>query len=233
VYCAEKLSTTDDHIFASKLFLLEDRGNLPEAPACGLCNNIKSHLEHYLLSVLPFGGRHSQAVVNLQSNVPKRLAKNRKLYRELSSNAQSAWLKDGPGIYQPTGVISFDGAKLGGLLKYIARGLVWHHWGVYLGADFPARVLFPPDMLSLYLQQQMHTLNEESKVTSDLGRGTVQYEIARASNSPDLFLLVISIYGGIQLSNGSGRFGEPRETSRHWWVITGHPELSDQIAGLK
>lgn len=39
-YCAKRKAETDDHVFAREFFLLEDRNNLPKAPACGPCNVI-------------------------------------------------------------------------------------------------------------------------------------------------------------------------------------------------
>ena len=58
-YCAEREAVTGDHIFAREFFLPSARANLPQAPICEQCNNEKSKLEHYLTTVLPFGGRHS------------------------------------------------------------------------------------------------------------------------------------------------------------------------------
>jgi hypothetical protein len=73
-YCLDAPATTVDHVFSREFFLVEDRGYLPEAPACKRCNDEKSRMEHYLTAVLPFGGRHTQARVNLESHVPPRLA---------------------------------------------------------------------------------------------------------------------------------------------------------------
>lgn len=83
-YCGERSAVTGDHIFAREFFLTEDRADLPQAPICTQCNNEKSKLEHYLTTVLPFGGRHASSAENLGSIVPKRLARNAKLHRELA-----------------------------------------------------------------------------------------------------------------------------------------------------
>ena len=77
----KKTATTEDHVLAWEFFLVEDRQNVPKATACWNCNNGKSKLEDYLTAVLAFGGRHPQAVTNLESSVPDGLAKNRKLNR--------------------------------------------------------------------------------------------------------------------------------------------------------
>jgi hypothetical protein len=86
VYCAkEQASSTEDHIFAKEFFLENKRGNLPQVPACDACNNKKFELEHYLTSVLPFGGQHSDSIDNLSSKVPKRLRKNKPLHDKLKT----------------------------------------------------------------------------------------------------------------------------------------------------
>jgi 5-methylcytosine-specific restriction endonuclease McrA len=132
VYCLDASATTVDHVFSREFFLVDDRDFLPEVPACKTCNQEKSRMEHYLTAVLPFGGRHPQARTNLEAAVPPRLAKNRRLNRELLASTKPAWIRQDGGIYQPTGTLEFDGKKLEALLKYIGRGLAWHHWKVYL-----------------------------------------------------------------------------------------------------
>jgi 5-methylcytosine-specific restriction endonuclease McrA len=64
-YCGEREAITGDHVFAREFFLPSDRADLPQAPICGECNNEKSKLEHYLTTVLPFGGRHPASAENL------------------------------------------------------------------------------------------------------------------------------------------------------------------------
>ncbi len=98
-YCAENTSTTGDHIFAREFFLKEDRDNLPQGPACKECNSRKAALEHYLITVLPLGGRHPRAKENLEANLPRRLAKNVRLHKELGATAKEAWIQDSSGAY--------------------------------------------------------------------------------------------------------------------------------------
>src|ERR1700722_9395653 len=90
VYCCGKgISTTGDHVFAREFFLKSRRATLPQVPACAPCNKEKSELEHYLTAVLPFGGRHDDASINLETMVPPRLAKNAKLHRGLGQRSSS------------------------------------------------------------------------------------------------------------------------------------------------
>lgn len=233
VYCAKRPSTTDDYIFAREFFLVKDRANLPKAPACKDCNDRKSRLEHYLASVLPFGGRHTQAIENLENSVAKRLAKNRKLHFELLSSSQQAWMREGGGLYKPSGSVSFDGAKLDGLLKYIARGLSWYHWQTYIGPQHHLKVMFLTDTLSVYLQDRVRSWNAAKRVSVDLGAGTVEYEGIQAADPQELAVWGISMYGGVMLSNARSRDGGDAETSCRWWVVTGPPEIAQMLDGLK
>src|SRR5881394_1954463 len=90
VYCArEQAATTGDHVFARQFFLSDDRVDLPKVASCERCNNDKSKLEHYLTTVLPFGGRLATASRILNEMVPGRLAKNARLHRELAANQGS------------------------------------------------------------------------------------------------------------------------------------------------
>ena len=139
IYCSKAAATTDDHVFAREFFLLEDRNNLPKAPACRKCNEQKSKLpQHYLTAVLPFAGRHDQAVDNLMQNVTRRLPKNRRLSKDLVGTMQPAWIREVSGLFLPTMTINFDSGKLEELLKLVARGLTWYHWKTYVGPEYYA-----------------------------------------------------------------------------------------------
>lgn len=229
-YCAKATATTDDHVFAKKFFLLEDRHYLPKAPACKACNNAKATFEHYLTAVLPFGGRHPQAVANLQSGVPGRLAKNPRLHKALLGSIEPAWLREGTGLYQQTSVVDFDSSKLEGLLKFVARGLAWHHWKVYLRPDDDVSVMLMPDMGSAYFQNLIGSWRSAQRVDENLGNGTIQYKGVQAPEPPELTVWTISMYGGLVLSDNRRKSDGPMEACSMWWVITGPPELSDTVA---
>jgi hypothetical protein len=51
--------------FARGFFVETRRDRLPKVPACQPCNQVKSGLEHYLATVLPFAGRHADAPASL------------------------------------------------------------------------------------------------------------------------------------------------------------------------
>ncbi len=85
VYCPTGISATADHAFAREFFLERHRANLPKVPACAVCNGEKSALEHYLTTILSFGGVHPNALENLITTAPRRLAKNLKLRDTLAA----------------------------------------------------------------------------------------------------------------------------------------------------
>ena len=232
-YCAKAKSTTDDHVFAREFFMLEDRHNLPKAPACQRCNNEKSKLEHYLTAVLPFAARHDKAAENLKQNVTRRLPENKKLSRELFGTMQPAWIKEESGLFLPAMTINFEGAKLEELLKLMARGLAWHHWKTYVGSDYYATVVFMTDMISLDFQDRVRRWNLANRVVESLGRGTIQYEGVQTADPAELTVWGISMYGGAALSGGKSRDGGPVESSSRWWVITAPPEVAAKIDKLK
>jgi hypothetical protein len=83
VYCNIAPAESKDHVVGRKFFLEERRGNLPQVPSCKRCNNRKSELEAYLMTVLPFGAKNVDAVKILTKLVPPRLEKNAKLEQKL------------------------------------------------------------------------------------------------------------------------------------------------------
>jgi hypothetical protein len=215
------MATSEDHIFARQFFLEKDRKDLPKAPACHDCNGKKSRLETYLAAVLPFAGRHAQAVENLTKGVPKRLDKNRKVSRELFGSMKAAWLREDGGIYKRTSVVDFDGDKLIDLLKYVGRGLAWYHWKVYLRIDDEVSVMFVKDAGTMFFQSLLAKMRPEHHVDENLGNGTVLYRGLQASDPPELTVWTISMYGGLVLSDDRQRTGGDVESCTVWWIFTG------------
>ena len=231
-YCSTGTAETDDHIFAAKFFLERDRANLPKAPCCLVCNGIKAKLELYLTATLPFGGRHSQAAENLLRSVPGRLAKNRKLHRQLSGTTEPAWFREGTGLYQRTSLFDFDGAKLESWLKFVGRGLAWYHWRTYLRPDDDVSVMFMSDTGSMLFQSMISNWRPAQRVQESLGNGTAQYVGVQAT-PPELTVWSVFMYGGIAISDDRRKSDGAVESCTMWWVITGPPELHESVARLK
>jgi hypothetical protein len=74
-YCGKGgASETGDHVFARQFILEQHRGNLPQVPACRICNSAKSRLESYLLQIMPLGANHADARETFRALMPKRAA---------------------------------------------------------------------------------------------------------------------------------------------------------------
>lgn len=206
VYCTKNPSTTADHVVAREFFLKDRRENLPKVPACQSCNKEKSDLEHYLTTVLPFGGRHPDAHANLTTMVPKRLRKNAKLHQDLSSGVKkitnaalsSVW------EYLQTMSIPIEPSKIETLFTFIAKGLAWHHWKVLLGTKDAVTAAVISNSGAPLLNQLLFSRNSHARVNMNLGEGTFSYEGLQATDYAGLTIWRFSFYGGLCFAEGAG-----------------------------
>lgn len=193
-YC-EGIGVTADHIFARSFFPVADRGSLPQVSACEPCNRAKSELEHYLLSVLPFGGNHPSSSAILANEVPRRLEKNRKLHIALYEGRRDMMVRDSEAT-RPSLTIPFDSDKLSQLFVFIARGLVTHHWQVRI----PANYFVGAGFLSSHgerLFEQLMMRRSRAEARGDLGRGLILYQGIQTLENPQTTLWRFRLYGGI------------------------------------
>lgn len=202
VYCAEATSTSGDHVFAREFFLKAHRGNLPQVPACDVCNRVKSELEHYFVTLLPFGARHPAAEKNLREQVPRRIAKNRKLQRNLAAGWGRAWSKE-RGVYVSTATLPVDSAKLQSLFALIVKGLIWFHWKTLLGQGHFIEVMALTEVGERFFEERVFGLNASARVDVKLGDGTVRYEGVQGVDVAEITAWRIFFYGGL-------RFGDPQ-----------------------
>jgi hypothetical protein len=182
VYCAEAKSTSSDHVFARKFFLEADRTGLPQVPSCDPCNRAKSMLEHYLASLLPFGARHPGARANLEL-VPGRLAKNKRLHREIAAGWGQVWTKEG-GIYLQTATVPTDSSRIEELFGLIVRGLIWWHWKTYLTSDHFVQVWALTDAGERLFEEHLFGKHSANQVSNNLGNGTACYEGKQGVDQP-------------------------------------------------
>lgn len=223
-YCSLHPGVTGDHIFAREFFLPEARDNLPQAPVCDRCNNEKSKLEHYLTALLPFGGRHAHAHENLTSLVPKRLAKNLRLSRELSAGRGRIWhIED--GLIQPTMTVPIDPQRTCDLFAQVGRGLAWYHWGTYLQPEHISEAMFLSKVGSDFFAR-LFTMNAANRIQQDLGSATVSYSGVQAVDTPQLTLWRIRFYGGMVLT---GDPQTPNAASTEIAVVTGPKRIVDLL----
>jgi hypothetical protein len=176
-------------------------GSPPRQPAesatCQPCNKAKSDLEHYLATVLPFGGRHADAAANLQGKVPRRLAKNLALHRKLAAGMSRVWTREA-GVYLPTSTVPFEPEKLNELFAFVAKGLAWRHWGVLITPDAAIWAGILNGTGERLLRSWMTPA--KVRVTGNPGGGTFSYEGVQASDNPSMTIWLFSVYGGARLS---------------------------------
>ncbi len=194
VYCAKRASTSADHVIAREFLLPGKRENLPKVPACDICQREKSKLEHYLTTVLPFGARHPDAALTLERLVPKRLAKNVALHRQIANQMSTVWT-DELGFYAPTKAIPLDDNAVDILFSFIVKGLIWHHWKTWLPVDH----FIQTRMYTLYGLQWFHdhifSLNAGAVAKGNLGNGVFVYEGHQGVKAPHVTAWRMSLYG--------------------------------------
>jgi hypothetical protein len=223
VYCAQRPATTADHVFSRKFFLVERRENLPQVPACVLCNNKKSALELYLTAVLPFGGRHTDAVKNLADFVPRRLEENQALQRRLSAGLTREESEQGSVM-----TIPFEPEKLITLFEYIGRGLAWHHWGELIGRD-TAHWAGLLNRAGEALFEYLFGLTAKARVTESVANSALTYEGVQSAANPQLTVWRFSLYGGAMFS---GDPDAPQECVSIVAVVTGSTSVIDKFATM-
>ncbi len=206
VYCGVQAATTRDHVFARQLFADSRTEYLPQVPACEACNNAKSNLEHYLATVLPFSGRHPDAAHILETDVPRRLAKNASLHRDLRNGAVQTVVQNSAGESESSMAIPFDGERLHKLVDLIVRGLMWEHWSVVLGEAYSVRVMsLTKHGEGVFLQ--LHRLSAKQRIGGDLGNGTFRYQGAQGIDYPELSTWAFEVYGGAHFAGAGPESG--------------------------
>jgi hypothetical protein len=203
-------------VFAREFFLPTRRTNLPQVPACNRCNGDKSKLEHYLTTLLPFGGQHADALNNLQELVPPRLAGNKKLHRALAQSVSKVWTLTRFG-YVPTRALPVEWEKLIELFRYVVRGLMVFHWGVRLTDEHSLAVsITEPSSISIFAN--LMQLPAKARVRGNLGLGTFLYEGIQGDDNDAVSVWQFSIYAGLKTE----------ETTLQVAALTGPRHLLDQ-----
>lgn len=214
VYCSTAAAITGDHVFAREFFLEADRTNLPQVPSCRKCNDEKSRLEHYLTTVLPFGGRHSQARQNLDLMVPKRLRKNQKLHRKLLAGHTET-------------SVPLDGEKVEAMFRLIARGLVWYHWKVYINDEtHSVRADMMPEDGTRMTNDPAFGGKVGNRVSGNIGNASFEYEGVQAVDDPASTLWRFSIYGGLVMGGG-------RTPSSQMSALTAPRQMASDLIMMK
>ncbi len=214
VYCGQGSSTGRDHVFAREFFVAGGNQVLPQVPACAKCNGEKATLEHYLTALLPFGGRHAKARENLETMVPPRLNKNKKLHHHLAARTRTVWARERTGLLLPTMTLPLDFARVEALFTFIVKGLVWYHWQTYLTSDHFVTVLALSQHGEAVFDRKFFQANARDRVASNLDNGTFLYEGVQGVDRPDITAWRFLVYGGATFG------GDPRR-----------PEIGSSVIG--
>jgi hypothetical protein len=206
---------TADHIFARAFFPVSERADLPQVSACEPCNHIKSELEHYLASVLPFGALHPQAADLFVRETPKRLAKNRKLHVQLASDRQDVVVRRGDAVRNSL-AIPIQAEKLTALYSMIARGLATYCWGVLIPSGYAVGASFLTPSAERMFEKVMLG-RRRAEVRGNLGDGLFLYQGIQAVDDPSCTLWRFQIYGGITFA---GDETSPGQGVSNLWAST-------------
>ncbi|MEO6967597.1 MAG: hypothetical protein ABI132_03955 [Rhodanobacteraceae bacterium] len=200
VYCGG-LSTTGDHVIARDFFPLSSRANLPIVPACAACNNAKSALEHYLATILPGGSAHPVAIEVQRKKLGARLAKNRRLTRELGAGMRP--LPNGWGS------IPLRADTVQRYMQFVAKGLAFHHFGVVIDSRFGVEgsVWRTDGPTALERMHEEHG-DRLTRITASFADGAFEYIAHVARDYVPLSLWQIRLYGGVAMG-GEGNDLEP------------------------
>ncbi|WP_458777146.1 HNH endonuclease [Desulforhopalus sp. 52FAK] len=230
VYCNERNSIRQgDHLFARAFFTENERANLIKVPACNECNNIKSRLEHYLTTVIPFGGRHKNAKENLRKNVPPRLNKNKKLHSFMANSRNHLPLDLATGEIGKAMVMPFDGEQYTELFKFILKGLAWYHWGTYVQKETtlftPALTKFGHELFETHIFSQ----GKNHQIHNSLGDHAIQYKGLRANDNEQYSIWLFNFYNGFACAES---IDETIEISRVVLAISGSESIVSEWLDL-
>ncbi|MDD2714487.1 MAG: HNH endonuclease [Candidatus Wallbacteria bacterium] len=221
VYCGsypdDSNNMTADHVFAKKWFSnIDERNNLPKVPACRKCNNEKSKLENYCLTIFPFGGRQENSLKILEEDGAKRLNRNKKLKKSLEEGYQFYWAVEN-GIYSQHIAIPFVQEEGEQLFIFIVKGLVYFHWNVLLNPVCFIDVCFPTklgdNILDSFFKRKM-----TNHLKIDLGM--LSYEGIQDNVNNNVSVWKFKVAGGLVFTNRN----TPAQMSDKIFVLTGSKE---------
>jgi hypothetical protein len=200
VYCDLRDGVTSDHVFCRKFVGVIDRGNLPQVPACSICNNRKADLERYLTTVMPFGGMHRDAHRSLSEDVPRRLSGNLKLARELQNGMREETYVNECGEVDSRCVLPFDGEKLIALFGYITRGLIHWHWGHRLAPEYVTRAMVMREAGQPHWERMRSHRNATGLFGWSLAKDALRYEAFFDGTNPNVTAWQFRMYGGVMMA---------------------------------
>ena len=127
--------------------------------------------------------------------MPRRLAKNVKLHRELAEGRVDVNLNDGRETVR-TSAIPFDSPQLFSYFRYVARGLAAFHFKSPVPPEYVVSAgLVTPGQDEI--MRSLFTGRSRDYARGNLGGGLVLYEGQQAVDDPCLTIWRFLIYGGV------------------------------------
>lgn len=196
-YCGELgISSTGDHVIPRQFVPRSLRGNLPQVPACAPCNNAKSFDEHYLATVLPFGGNHPESSAMLERDVRRRLEKNRRLHSALIEGQARVQLNEGGEVVE-TLAISIESDRVSRFARRVIQGLHAHHWEPIPKSTWVGAGQLAPAGVELH-HRLMHMGG--IRLRGDIGGGLFSYAALRSFDQPYISVWWLRLFGGVLLA---------------------------------
>lgn len=126
------------------------------------------------MAVMAFAAQHVDALEQLKTKVPDRLARNNKLARALRQGYGGTWLSDGLGPLVWGTTLPLDAAKIEELMRMIVQGLANFHFNVVAaGGQFISYAAYVTREGDALLEPTMFAVGQ--KVSGNLGNGTFVY----------------------------------------------------------
>lgn len=210
VYCRSAPATTIDHVFARTFFPVAQRDRLPSVPSYQECNKEKSVLEHYLAPVLPFGARHSSGQAILTEMVPRHLANNQRVARELAAGYLIQSIRTSQWLLQSAATLPIEGQRLERLIEMVVRGLLWHHCSYLLPEDHEVIAWCPTDVGEAFVSGLLQM--QGRRIGRDWGDGAFRYEALLGSDPEPVSAWRFVIFCGLKISE-TGVPGEANSAS--------------------
>ena len=229
-YCGVATSSTADHVFSRALFPVGFRADLPKAPACQACNNVKSGLESYLSTVLPFGSDHPAGLVGQVAKIKRRLFRQAGVLKGLRNDARITWVETAGGFRVPTLSLPLDGERFVQYIELGIRGLVWHESSVVLPPTYVVEVFTLANEVFEAFAETVLALGSATKVDRSFAKGALKYTTAHAPDDPCFATWNLALYDGLGIASEI----EGQTTGHlHIVAVTGPPSIRRILASMR
>jgi hypothetical protein len=147
-YCARATGIEEDHVVARQFFPNEEkfRAGLPKVPCCADCNRAKQRVEDGPAVWFQFGDASEGSSAVLERRVPRTLAKNKRLARELREKTREVWAFDPSGLLVRRLALRLGARELRDShqwFRFLFRGLFCFETGQCLPPDNEVFLVWP------------------------------------------------------------------------------------------